>query len=422
MDRWHERRHAETLLRETIQRGSHEVQLHRELVFDDGVNRTVRRHARHLDLGLTVVALDQLDPIGLGKIEGIEVHFTQHLLGTHAVLQIGRAKPTQDLRKSSASDACSPVIISRLFVQICSYFVLRHWSRVSRISSAVAAYSSKTARRTMAGMTKKKNQTLRFGCGSPADPWSQLWRLVAENDDVYISYSKLLMGSIKLSLHRTGQWNYAWTEQSGVIRIDRRTAKGGPDRRIDGWRRPEPYAPGLTLGPSIFVLPTSVGTRRLFPEDVEGNKPSVWLAPPSPGQMVEFNVHFVGPEAGPTISYFDAQMLGSVNLLGGEKVAILARYREAEPDFIAHVEKVISSNHFKVNQFDEWAGGSIPMYQTVDVSSNGKTVQMLAITDIPIQAVLATTGEQFVRPSGEPHIRRGAHIHINVEVKQKGPK
>jgi hypothetical protein len=56
--------------------------------------------------------------------------------------------------------------------------------------------------------------TIRWAVGDPGGPRSKSWNIVGSStaDAVYIG-PRLQMGAIKLSLHRSGHWRMAWTEE-----------------------------------------------------------------------------------------------------------------------------------------------------------------------------------------------------------------
>jgi hypothetical protein len=133
-----------------------------------------------------------------------------------------------------------------------------------------------------------KAQTIRFASGHPEEPFSEVWRLVVTNEDIFIGASKASMGIFKISLHRSGVWVLAATKQSGA------TFENG-NRRAKQWNRPLEHTQGVTRGPSIIVPHTSLGSRPLLAE--ESKKEVVWYAGPAVGEVVEFSLYFVEPSA-----------------------------------------------------------------------------------------------------------------------------
>jgi hypothetical protein len=73
--------------------------------------------------------------------------------------------------------------------------------------------------------------TIRFAVGSEAEPFSSVWRLWAHNDEVYLS-TRVMARTLKISLHSSGEWIAAFTEQSGV-KIEETGS-----RRHRTWQRP----------------------------------------------------------------------------------------------------------------------------------------------------------------------------------------
>lgn len=103
-------------------------------------------------------------------------------------------------------------------------------------------------------MASSKRKTLYFAVGSPDEYRSAVWRLWVHGDDVYLGARDVRW--IKLSMHHSGIWRYAWTEESGL------KTPGSADRVINRWSRPADFVPGWTQGPSLIVPNT--GIRRPF--------------------------------------------------------------------------------------------------------------------------------------------------------------
>ena len=132
-----------------------------------------------------------------------------------------------------------------------------------------------------------KSRTIRFASGQPEESFSSIWRLVTVGDDVYIGASKAAMGVFKISLHKSGVWVLAATEQSGA------TFEDG-NRRAKQWNRPLEHVKGVTRGPSIVVPHTTLGSRPLMAEEI--GKKILWYRAPENGESVEFSIYFVEPE------------------------------------------------------------------------------------------------------------------------------
>jgi len=135
----------------------------------------------------------------------------------------------------------------------------------------------------------KTNQlaVFRFAVGSEEGPRSASFRVWATPKcDVYAS-ARRLGGTVKVSLHSTGPWQYSFTEQfydakaRGWIRR--------PSRHIFRWQRPAEIAPGVTLALRVIV-PDSELTPFGFRE--EG---ILWLPRPGDGCVVEVNLFLLRP-------------------------------------------------------------------------------------------------------------------------------
>lgn len=177
--------------------------------------------------------------------------------------------------------------------------------------------------------------TLRFAAGNPKEPFSGVWRLVTYKDDVYIHASKLSSRFFKISLHKSGVWILAGTDESGA------TFDG--NRRAMQWERPPEHAKGITRGPSILVPHTSLGSRT--PSALEGNESVIWYAAPALGEIVYFSIYFVEPDIVPQWSSSQT-VLGELGLTSGKRVILLASIEPSTADFMATVEKMIGEALF----------------------------------------------------------------------------
>lgn len=203
-----------------------------------------------------------------------------------------------------------------------------------------------------------KSRTIRFASGQPEESFSGIWRLVTAGDDVYLGASKAVMGIFKISLHKSGIWVLAATEQSGA------TFQGG-NRRAKQWNRPLEHVKGVTRGPVIVVPHTTLGRRPLMAEDIR--KKILWYRAPGSGEIVEFSIYFVEPET-ETPGKSGDTVLAERTLTRGHRVILLASARpspaerrrarvertEAIDDaMVGHAEKMVAI----IAQLAEEAGG-----------------------------------------------------------------
>jgi hypothetical protein len=95
-------------------------------------------------------------------------------------------------------------------------------------------------------LAKKKSKVVKFAVGPRDSLLSSEWIVIVSGDDVYVG-AKDVMGSLKLSLHALGLWDFGFTTQSGQVQ-----ANTG-NRRVYHLERPRPFKRGWTQGPLIFV-------------------------------------------------------------------------------------------------------------------------------------------------------------------------
>lgn len=174
---------------------------------------------------------------------------------------------------------------------------------------------------------------LRVGVGSPAEPYSMVWRFWSTRSDVYIA-ARTLAGVAKLSLHESGVWASAFTTESGV------TLDSG-DRRHATWRRPPPNpTDGWTRGPAV-VIPRIDGRETITPE-LDTTKVGHWVPAPPPGHSVDLNVLFA-PEsdADPTqLGAPSESIAGFLDLDDGQRVWVVALQTQLTQEQISPMRQI----------------------------------------------------------------------------------
>jgi hypothetical protein len=178
-----------------------------------------------------------------------------------------------------------------------------------------------------------KQDTIRVAVGTFSAPFSGVWRFIVRNDDVYIGSSKTSMGSVKFSLHASGVWVLAATEQSGM-------AFEHGNRRAKSWVRPPADSSGLTRGPSILVPHTSLGARRR--SLTEDSKNVTWLKAPGEGEAVEITVFFV--KHGQAVSWIDGRSVVTERMLkNGDRMLLTNCSRPLPSSLRIEIEQYMRS-------------------------------------------------------------------------------
>jgi hypothetical protein len=214
-----------------------------------------------------------------------------------------------------------------------------------------------------------KGVTLRVAVGSADAPFSGIWRVFSNRNDVYLGASKSSLKLVKISLHQSGVWTFAATQQSG-LRFQ------NSNRRAKRWTRPKSHSPGVTRGPSIVVPHTSLGCRRLVPD--EDPKSVTWFPSPLAGQAAELTMYYV--EQGVTF-YLNSgdSVLGELELASGVGVALLARHVQPTAEFFATVEGLIRNNVVKYKDLSNHLGGSF-----LWLSESADDLRTPFIVDLPV--------------------------------------
>jgi len=213
-----------------------------------------------------------------------------------------------------------------------------------------------------------KPESVRFASGCADRPYSGVWRLVVKNDDVFLGASKESMGIFKVSLHQSGVWVLAATQQSGA------TFQSG-NRRAKRWERPLPHKVGVTRGPSVIVPNTSLGARTLPPNE---KKEILWYPPPPVNGYVEFSLYFV--EKGAHTKWTEGEtLLAEFELKNGGKVVLLASAKSMPTGFHETVEKLLREN---ILRMDDPTGFKYGSFLWIAESKDHLAVPLLV--DIPV--------------------------------------
>lgn len=173
--------------------------------------------------------------------------------------------------------------------------------------------------------------------GSPEDPYSAVWNLVANGNDVYL-FARQMARWLKTSLHASGVWRLAWTSESQIL------TTGTDDRVIIRWRRPPEFQPGWTQGISVLVPWTPIGRHFSATVVPPAGKPVQWIRAPGPWHKVVFTVLFaaadIAESAWESIREPGDRHLGRLVLQNGETVWVAVRRGPLESVEKAEAEKL----------------------------------------------------------------------------------
>lgn len=158
--------------------------------------------------------------------------------------------------------------------------------------------------------------TIRWAVGEPNGLRSQSWNIVGSStdDDVYIG-PRQQMGAIKLSLHRSGRWRMAWSEEyANSVGIPE-----GEDRVLGRWEPPGELRPGWQHAVTILVVRESLGLQR--PE--KRLNTVAFFPPPNPGDVLGFRV-LLGA-ANSALEVTGAVEVGTLQLPSGGMIGVCMR-------------------------------------------------------------------------------------------------
>lgn len=174
-------------------------------------------------------------------------------------------------------------------------------------------------------------QCLRFcvasrGARLRAASW-KLWTPAGKRD-VYLA-ARELGGALKLSLHESGNWHFAYDGEFFEAKVPdaHRKPKG---RFIDRWTKPAPLIPGTTLALRLVTPWTA-----LRAGDFPGSK-ILEVEPPAEGRAREIGIFLVEPPSAvsgwPGKNKMGTKLIGSYRMVGGSTIWAV-HWETACPDF-----------------------------------------------------------------------------------------
>jgi hypothetical protein len=137
--------------------------------------------------------------------------------------------------------------------------------------------------------------TLRFALGTATGARSNVWRVFGDKntDDVYVA-ARDVIRTAKLSLHQSGKWRRALTEQAAPQYLP-----ADVDRALNRWEVPEPFADGWLHAVTV-TIPTSSIMRDPKPIKKPKKGGTISFYEPDPGShQVRFDVLIKSADAAP---------------------------------------------------------------------------------------------------------------------------
>jgi hypothetical protein len=173
---------------------------------------------------------------------------------------------------------------------------------------------------------------LRFGVSDGAGKRGATWKLSVGKaaPDVYLA-CRALQGTLKISLHASGEWRIAYLERAHKKLVD--GLPGDRGRVIREWPRPREFAFGSTLAFRI-ITPWSVITSDIDPKQ---DKSVRWITKAARGKAIEIDIIITKtqqPSGWPGQRSMGTALLGSLPLSSGETVWVVS-WEVPMPDYAA---------------------------------------------------------------------------------------
>ena len=146
-----------------------------------------------------------------------------------------------------------------------------------------------------------------------------LWRVWVHGDEIYLA-PRGMAQLVKLSLHSSGIWRWAWVKDSVLDE----ELEG--DRTHERWLKPGPFIPGWIVGPSVMFLWSPVEGWEGDP--IETTKRVSWLDPPEKNDKVTVSLMLAEPGAMAARDLREEKrfpLLAELHLRSGGRVWVAAR-------------------------------------------------------------------------------------------------
>jgi len=161
-------------------------------------------------------------------------------------------------------------------------------------SAQLTVYADDGSKEAFTLRRANPDKAIRFALGQPGHR-SSVWRVWANKGkhDVYAAI-RTSAGLLKYSFHESGEWihHLVTTEHPKAKFV---SLPNPSSKRLDTWRRPDPFVPGWTHMLSIFIPAEDL---QIVPGDDTNPKGIRWLTQiPADGNAVEFRLLLVSPDS-----------------------------------------------------------------------------------------------------------------------------
>jgi hypothetical protein len=176
---------------------------------------------------------------------------------------------------------------------------------------------------------------LRFAVGRPDGPQSSVWSVFARagKSDVYVA-NRQIASILKFSLHESGIWRLAFTEQYASDRVASGEEIG--DRVQHRWLRPPETQPGWTHAMSI-VIPVS--DLRDYGKRIDYGREISWRSAPGPGTQSVFGIFFVRSGSPRPALQLRWEPLSAFDLPNGDKLQVIVGDTAVTPRQVAEYDQ-----------------------------------------------------------------------------------
>jgi hypothetical protein len=259
---------------------------------------------------------------------------------------------------------------------------------------------------------------LRFALGQASGPRSNTWSVVGgkRTDEVYLA-ARDVMSAAKVSMHSSGRWRWAMTEQEAA----RRELGPDEDRVMWRWVPPAPIGPGWTHAAKVVIPSSSI--RHLDAERApKDGVISYWHVDPGLRE-VWFDI-FIREAGSPSLTMQNVTepvgcielpsggmvwVVGTEGAIGEEREATFRDLRKRTRDFFIDRERLAAFNEYQQPTAVNWAADSDGRPIAIDLGDLREAGEGSASAQSPEPGPEVGTSEPLAQEPECPE-----HMHLEV--------
>lgn len=167
------------------------------------------------------------------------------------------------------------------------------------------------------------DKSIRFGVFDGGDNRASTWLLKVSPPDSLEIYliNRHLRSDLKISMHQSGEWHWALTEETYQERPDLVPESADEGKKIVKWLRPEETVPGFTVAQRILVPHLAVNTPI---SERDRNRIDTWIPNAPEGKVTEIIILITNAEVQVERWEEGANVVGNLDLSNGDTLWVIS--------------------------------------------------------------------------------------------------